>query len=146
MAYDEMRCVICGAGYIPKAKNQKYCSKKCQYEAQKKNRVRYNQRRSEKKRKARLEKPPICLICGKPILVPKSRKYCSDDCYKVALSEYGKRYRSTHMNATDDMVESEKERKRRRPKVKSLAQISREAKEHGMDYGSYVVWLEQMKG
>lgn len=68
-----------------------------------------------------------CAVCNKKYMpVSGMSKYCSKECRK----EGQKKLRE--------------DRKTKQPNS-SIRDINKEAKEHGMSYGKYVVWLERGK-
>jgi len=53
-----------------------------------------------------LSKKRTCMICGRIIINPagkqqKRRKYCAEECVKVALKKYQKFYRKTYVGRTE---------------------------------------------
>lgn len=71
-----------------------------------------------------------CAVCGKEFISSGTgRKYCSDECKKEARRQRDKaRYEKNNPNRN-----------------RSLVEMAVEAREHGMTYGQYVVYLESKK-
>lgn len=78
-----------------------------------------------------------CPICGKRFVAYTKRKYCSDECSRIAQANSKK------------SVNSEKRKEKKKEKhVSQLTELTREARAKGMSYGQLQAqkYLEQMKG
>ena len=69
-----------------------------------------------------------CKQCGKELPLNTKRKFCGDECSTEHWRAYQKMYRETH--------------KKKAP-VSSLAEVSKQAREHGMSYGEYMTYLKR---
>lgn len=81
-----IKCEICGRTFERTNNNQKYCSRECYEES--------NRRNSRNKYQKRVPKYELnCPICH-DFFLPKSysEKYCSDDCKKKAAKLQGRRH------------------------------------------------------
>ena len=113
---ETIKCECCGGEFVPRKKTSKYCSRECVNNARRG--VNYNKPRERQ-----------CAHCGAMFTAGIHNKvYCSKKCY------------------VDINRKSKSKPKGKKPKIKSIAQMQREAREHGMSYGQYEAYLEMQKG
>lgn len=135
---DKIQCSICGEWFEPYNSNDVVCSDVCRNERK---RILAFYRREERRRKEE-SKDKYCKYCGCLFHSYLPQKiYCSEECAK-----------KSHLK---DMRDKQKEylllgikprkKVKKESNAQSIARICREAKEHGMSYGEYVVFLDRQK-
>ena len=121
-------CKICGKTFNARNVTQVYCSYDCRAIGNRENAKQYQA-------KMQARKEPIikqCACCGADFVYTiHNKRYCSPECaHKVQYEER-------------KAVKSERKRKK---KPKTVRDIAKEARAHGMSYGKYVAMLEMQKG
>ena len=134
-------CAICGkqfevGGMDRNRSNRKYCGEECAYTAAYERKKRYAQ--SGKKQMANVK----CEICGKIFLTPYIRKVtCSPECKyersRILSRENDRRRREAIRNGTHPSLRKKAEQN----KVESIHDFNRRAREMGMTYGQYDLYL-----
>jgi len=122
-------CVVCGKEFATDHKQVLSCSEECKYQRKLQTIKSYTKAKRERDRYEEAHKDKICAYCGKVFNSVKTNKiYCSPYCGKCA-----------HTEKIKDIMPKEVPK----PKPsKSITQICKEAKEHGMSYGDYIAFLE----
>ena len=133
----ERKCSYCGKKFIPTVKTNIYCSIDCQYENRKK-----RQREGKGGEQNKIQKRP-CIICGM-VYQPKRANgtCCSDKCrrkhYQKMQTISNKKLKEK--KKVEKMLEKIKIQEAR--KNSSLAEMNERARELGMSYGKYILYLE----
>ena len=133
----ERKCNYCGKKFMPTVKTNIYCSTDCQYENRKK-----RQREGKEGELAKIPKRP-CIICG-TIYQPKRANgtCCSDKCrrkhYKKMQTISSKKLQEKK-KAEELMAKIKVQEKR---KNSPLVEMNAKARELGMSYGQYTVYLQ----
>lgn len=121
------KCKVCGKEFGTDNQQEQMCSEECKQERKREIARDFAKRNREIEKIVESNIEKHCAYCGKVFHSPtKRKKYCCNLCMRSAHQEKSA---------------VAKDRRREKP-AKSLTEIAREAKEHGMSYGSYVVWLE----
>lgn len=128
-------CSVCGKQFETENKLLQVCSADCKRERQVMINRWNRKKRREELEKVRAESEKKCPTCGKIFHSGRSNKiFCCNLCYE----------RDKNMRIAEERRGVYK-KKPVKPK-KTLEQLCKEAREHGMDYGNYVVWLERNGG
>ena len=121
-------CKICGKIFTARNVTQVYCSCECREIGNRENAKQYQA-------KLQAQKEPIikqCACCGADFIYTiHNKRYCSPEC--------------AHKVQYEDRKAVNREQKRKK-KPKSVRDIAKEAKAHGMSYGKYVAQMEMQKG
>ena len=75
------KCRVCGKDCIPPKKV--YCSRSCEAEGNRRKTRKYDE-----------FTPRPCLICGKPVIGDRRRKYCSPECYEERKRQWDVGYKA----------------------------------------------------
>ena len=133
---EERICEQCGKLYVPTHHCNKYCSEECRYTAKKK-RIRENNKKAYEKMKVK-EDAKRCLVCRRWFKTNrKDVVTCSPYCQEIRMKEWRKEYRKKKR--------IEETKKREITKPMSIAEFNRRAREKGMTYGQYELYL-RMEG
>ena len=109
-----IECKYCGKSFEPRKNSSKYCSRECVCNARKG--VNFNKPRERK-----------CAYCGTMFLAGIHNKtYCSKKCY-----------------ADINRKNKTKPKEKKNVKIKSIAEMQREARMRGMSYGLYVAQMQK---
>ena len=128
---DARTCAWCGGLFIPTHWRSKYCCEECRIEGRQEAVRKANQKNNAKVKKQANKKK--CLICKKVFSTPRSDIVtCSPYCQKVRTDELQKEYRK---------IRREELKKKKACKPLTLAEFDRKAKEMGMSYGHYQLYL-----
>lgn len=140
------QCPECGREFETDLISKVYCSRTCAKRAKK-----------EKWRREHPIKVKVCEICGKEFEPANNNsKYCCYDCKikgrekwraenKDRIRQLSHKRAGKYYDGTYKSVEMKEPQKMPPPK-KSLAEMAREAREHGMTYGQYEKYcIEQGK-
>jgi hypothetical protein len=129
---EEIICKHCGKLYKPTHRNYKYCGEECSYSAKKIQIKENNKRARENKKVQAIEKR--CLVCHHKFSTNRSDVVtCSPYCQRIRTIEQQKKYRE---------IKKEKEKKKaKQQKPLSIAEFDRKAREMGMTYGQYDLYL-----
>ena len=111
-----IECKYCGKEFKPIKKTRKYCSRECACNARLG--VNFNKPRERK-----------CAYCGEMFMAGIHNKtYCSPKC-------------------REDMLKHDRPKKKQsanaKIEIKSIAEMQREARMHGMSYGQYVAQMQK---
>lgn len=114
-------CKRCGKPFESISGTKLYCSVECS--------IATDRERVKIKHKEQIEQS--CECCGKTFLKTRYSKriYCTDKCRRDMLKSLGEPVRKKVVH-----------------KTKSIAEMQREAREHGMSYGVYDAYLRMQKG
>lgn len=120
-----IECKCCGKPFEPLSVVQEYCSKECRMIVNRE-RAKVNQK---KYREGYVKPIKKCAYCGSDFVYNiHNKQYCSKECAYAFKLKSEKEERKAH--------------KTKPKKGKTVRDIAREAREHGMTYGKYVAMLE----
>ena len=133
----ERECKYCGKKFVPTVKTNIYCSIDCQYENRKK-----SMRVAREKGSSKISKRP-CIVCGM-VYQPKRANgtCCSDKCrrkYYKKMQTISNKKLQEKKKAEELLAKIKVQEKR---KNSPLVEMNAKARELGMSYGQYTVYLQ----
>ena len=132
---EEKICVECGEFFMPTRSKCKYCSDECRMDAHRKQ-VDKNNKRIHEKIKVK-PKTKSCAVCKKKFQTNRSDVVtCSPQCQRTRTLEKHKVYNQMRR---DEAKEAKKIKEV--SKQLTIAEFDRKAREMGMSYGHYELYL-----
>jgi endogenous inhibitor of DNA gyrase (YacG/DUF329 family) len=88
-----------------------------------------------------------CAICGNP-LGKNRKKYCSDECAKIAIHRYYQKRNKELYKSTKPKELPKRRRKKSAKWAKELAEFNAKARALGLSYGQYEgqMQIERLRG
>ena len=134
-------CARCGMPFVKNAHNQRYCSAECSYQVMLN---KYHYKRECTRENRTLKK--VCPWCGNEFETTNVQKiYCGPECKRLKDIELAKEWKKNHPDVKYEPNKTQPKVHVNHDNTKVINNLNKEAIEHGMSYGKYVLYLKMQE-